>query len=189
MTGRRQKLYGQQGRRGQHHGQHDDLVRGRAIGGLGHSGIYVLAVHARIAALSAVSGHQGQGPFSSRLKVPAQEHRHLAARVRIVRAVVVASAAGGDPRTVELLDPRRVGIAGRDVVEDARGGRRLVGVAAARLQEEDRHLGPGDRGSGQKMPGPQPAEIPLAKSSSIQETPKLPGGTSEKTVPEPAGGA
>ena len=70
-----------------------------------------------------------------------QKNGHLVAADRVARAVVPAAAASGDARRRESLDPRGGEGAGRHVGEHGSGrGRRDVGRAVLRAQQEDGHL-------------------------------------------------
>src|SRR5262245_41147255 len=78
-----------------------------------------------------------------------QENRHLRTRDRIVRSVVTAAAASGDPPRGQILDPGVEDARAEYVVENrARAGGWKVSRALAGLQKEGRHLGPAHRRAG-----------------------------------------
>src|SRR5215831_15455502 len=75
-----------------------------------------------------------------------QENRHLAARDRIVGAVVSVGAAGGNLFGSELVDPIDERTSGAGLVGEHRGctSRGYVGPAVLTFQEKHRHLSPSD---------------------------------------------
>src|SRR5688572_6991999 len=78
-----------------------------------------------------------------------QEDGHLGTSDRTIRAVIAATAAGGDSLGSELFDPGSRETIGGDIRKDgASGSRRRIAGAMNATQQEDRHLSTSDRVSG-----------------------------------------
>ena len=86
-----------------------------------------------------------------------QEDRHLRAGHGVGGAVVAAAAAAGDAFRSQLFDPCRAEGADGDVTEDAGFRGRDMAAVILGAQEEDRHLGAGDRVVGTVVPASAPA--------------------------------
>ena len=139
------------------------------------------------------------GRASGQTEGPHQEGGHLAPGGGRARAVVPAPAAGRDALVVELLDPIGVLARAGHVAEDPGTDGRRVRRTVLRLQQEDRHLGPGHRCGRAVVPAPAPGRDSLvrepldpvgvlARAGHVpEEYPRRPAACSSTRAPPSAG--